>query len=230
MASVRLGKESRSIISRQAKKAFTVANQRPDLDHEIKEMIWQGIEEHPVHRAMVEFTTRYGSKAQQMYAQKLETQSIEGCVWVPDQKEKNEWYIKNSFVDFKLATTRKLYTSYSFARDNMFRFTIDDLALPNEADKFTVLTALETCRAERKQMDDQQAEYNNQIDRLVDSCNTLKQLLDAQPSMKEFVPQEMLQELHKKVTRESQARERREIANVDSDLLNKVVLTSKLVS
>ena len=48
--------------------------------------------------------------------------------------------------------------------------------------------------------------------------------------MKEFVPQEMLQELHKKVTRESQARERREIANVDSDLLNKVVLTSKLVS
>ena len=79
-------------------------------------------------------------------------------------------------------------------------------------------------------MNDQKTEYDNQIDRLVESCNTLKQLLDAQPSMKEFVPQEMLQELHKKVTRESQARERREIANVDSDLLNKVVLTSKLVS
>ena len=182
MASVRLGKESRAIISKQAKKAFTVANQRPDLDHEIKEMIWQGIEEHPVHRAMVEFTTRYGSKAQQMYAQQLETQSIEGCVWVPDQKEKNEWYIKSSFVDFKLATTRKIFCSYSFARDNMFRFTIDDLALPNEADKFTVLTALETCRAERKQMNDQKTEYDNQIDRLVESCNTLKQLLDAQPS------------------------------------------------
>ena len=96
-----------------------------------------------------------------------DTQSIEGCVWVPDQKEKNEWYIKSSFVDFKLATTRKLYTSYSFARDNMFRFTIDDLALPNEADKFTVLTALETCRAERKQMDDQKTEYDNQIDQMI---------------------------------------------------------------
>ena len=65
---------------------------------------------------------------------------------------------------------------------------------------------------------------------LLESCNTLKQLLDAQPSMKEFVPDEMLRELHKKVTRESQARERREIAQVDGDLINRVVLTSKLVA
>jgi hypothetical protein len=72
--------------------------------------------------------------------------------------------------------------------------------------------------------------YLRQIKALLESCNTLKQLLDTQPSMREFVDDELVRDMHKKVTRESQARERREIAQVDSDLINQVVLTSKLVA
>ena len=230
MASVRLGKDSRANIAKKAKVAFETANQRPDLPAQIKETIWQAIENHPAQRAIKEFVSTFGAKAGRIYDQSFDERSIVGCVWVSDQRQKNDWHISFESVDFKLATPRKLYGSYSYSRDEMWRFTIDELHFASEQEMFLVLTQLEKCKEERKTFHDQKVNYNLQIERLLDSCNTLKQLLDAQPSMKEFVEPAMLQELHKKVTRESQARERREIANIDTDLLNKVVLTSKLVS
>ena len=230
MASVRLGKDSRAKIAEKAKAAFDTANQRPDLPAQIKETIWQAIENHPAQRAIKEFVSTFGVEAKRIYDQSFDERSIVGCVWVSDRRQKNDWHISFESIDFKLATPRKLYGSYSYSRDEMWRFTIDELHFSSEQERFLVLTELEKCKEERKTFHDQKVNYSLQIGRLLDSCNTLKQLLDAQPSMKEFVEPAMLQELHKKVTRESQARERREIANIDTDLLNKVVLTSKLVS
>ena len=55
MASVRLGKELRSKISKAAKLAYDATTTEVTLDNETLEEIWKGVVDHPTHKALNKF-------------------------------------------------------------------------------------------------------------------------------------------------------------------------------
>lgn len=217
MASVRLGRDTRNQIRRAALKAYEVAVQEPKLDNETMELVWKGIVEHPAHIAFTNFNTAHGDGFEKLTGRTHKQNKTDQVAlrWGERQIEQ-----------FNLPTERSSYISHSYYQHEV---QLKNLHL-SEEERLHVQDKITDLAERREAARTQERNYDRQITDLLDSCNTLKQLLDAQPSMKEFVPDHMLQELHKKVTRESQARERREIANVDGDLINRVVLTSKLVA
>ena len=219
MASVRLGRETRETIVNAAAKAFEVANPEPDLANDIKDDICTALQDHPAQVAARQFEEEHGTSAKEIFSIDLGKMSFDTLVYDDG----------NATSRFKLATKRSIYGTCAYSWQG-WHFGKDTLNKVEPTKRFEILSAIEQVRRERADLEDQRRSYNRAVTALVESCNTLKQLLDAQPSMKEFVPDEMLREMHKRVTRESQARERREIAEVDSDMLNRVVLTSKLVA
>lgn len=217
MASVRLGRDTRRQIKRAALKAYEVAVQEPKLDNETKELVWKGIVEHPAHIAFTNFSTAYGDSFEKLTGRNHKLhKSDQVCLKYGDRQSEA----------FKLSTERSSWVSHSYYQHEV---RLKNLHL-SEEERLHVQDKIVDLAERREAARLQERNYERQITDLLDSCNTLKQLLDSQPSMKEFVPDHMMQDMHKKVTRESQARERREIANVDGDLINRVVLTSKLVA
>ena len=79
---------------------------------------------------------------------------------------------------------------------------------------------------ERNQREKQ---YMQGIEALLKSCTTLKQALAAWPALESFVPPEVMQTLHTKVTRVQKARQTKEEIHFDDALANQIVLTSKLM-
>lgn len=217
MASVRLGRDTRRQIERAAVKAYDTAVVEPKLDNDTIETVWRGIVEHPSHIAFSDFVNAHRAAFSELCEtnftpRKSDTVTIR--------------YGERLFEDFDLPTERESWLRRGYHNHEV---DLNDLHL-SEVQRLVVKDKIMDLAERRKQARTDRHNYERQVNALLESCNTLKQLLDAQPSMKEFVPDEMLRDLHKKVTRESQARERREIAQVDGDLINRVVLTSKLVA
>ena len=217
MASVRLGRATRQQIRKAALKAYDIAVVEPKVDNEVIETIWRGIVEHPAHIAFQTFVDTHGENFGEL-TERGTRPTLSSYIELK--------YGANQDELFELPTERKSWLTRSYNRHSV---NLDNLHL-TEVQRQVVRDKIRAMAQKRSENRDQRRSYERQITALLESCNTLKQLLDAQPSMKEFVPDEMLRELHKKVTRESQARERREIAQVDGDLINRVVLTSKLVA
>lgn len=217
MASVRLGKDTRFTIRKAALKAYDVTVVQPSLDNEVIETIWRGIVEHPAHIAFQAFVDTHGESFDQL-TYRIPKPTASSYIELDYSGTRDEL--------IELPTERKSWLTRSYSKHMV---NLKDLYLP-EVQRQVIRDKLTALAEKRKENQNQRRSYDKQITDLLASCNTLKQLLDAQPSMKEFVPDEMLREMHKKVTRASQARERREIAQVDGDLINRVVLTSKLVA
>jgi len=222
MASVRLGRDTRRQIERAAVKAYDTAVVEPKLDNETIETVWRGIVEHPSHIAFSDFLTAhkttFGHLTDFSFTMRKSNKVNLRYGTLRGQGAESE--------EFELPTERESWISRGYYHHDVH---VAYLAL-TEVERLDVTEKIMDLAERRKQARTDRQNYERQVNALLESCNTLKQLLDAQPSMKEFVPDEMLRELHKKVTRESQARERREIAQVDGDLINRVVLTSKLVA
>lgn len=219
MASVRLGRDTRRLIHRTALKAYDTTVVEPVLDNETIESVWQGIVEHPAHVGLSNFVTTHGALYKQLADSDIQPRRSDKVVLYYGHGNQDS-------EDFELPTERNSWIRRAYSHHHV---NLRDLHL-SEEERMRVKDKITDLAERRKKARNDRRNYDRQIDDLLDSCNTLKQLLDAQPSMKEFVPDELLRDLHKKVTRESQARERREIAQVDGDLINRVVLTSKLVA
>ena len=222
MASVRLGRDTRRLIERAAIKAYDTAVVEPKLDNDTIETVWRGIVEHPSHIAFSDFLTAHETAFGHLtdFAFTMRNSNRVTLRYGPLRGQGAE------SEEFELPTERESCIARGYYQHDVH---VQFLHL-TEVERLAVTDKITDLAQCRKQARTDRKNYEQQISALLESCNTLKQLLDTQPSMKEFVPDEMLRELHKKVTRESQARERREIAQVDGDLINRVVLTSKLVA
>lgn len=217
MASVRLSHDLRSKIQRAAKTAYNKATVEPSMDTATIELIWRGIVEHPTHIALTNFVAEHAESIMDLYERTFGQRTTDRLCLFDGQGGR---------TDIKLPTVRKSWITRGYNEHAVF---LRNLHLTEE-EKLNISDKLTKLNNDRETAHENQKNYNKQISNLLESCNTLKQLLDTQPSMKEFVPEDLIREMHRKVTRESQARERREIAQVDSALINRVVLTSKLVA
>ena len=219
MASVRLGKDLRLTIFRAAEKAYEATVTEENLDNETLEQIWRGIVDHPAHQAVSKLVANHQTELSKFMKVKFGSMKSDRLYVSGYAGERDHQY-------FTLPTVRTSWLNTGYDSHDV---DLNTLHL-STVQRLVITDKIRAVAEKRKQATTDEANYRKQIRNLLDSCNTLKQLLDAQPSMKEFVDDNLLRDMHKKVTRESQARERREIAQVDGDLINRVVLTSKLVA
>ena len=70
--------------------------------------------------------------------------------------------------------------------------------------------------------------YKSQIARLLDGCNTYKQLLEAWPQVTAFTPQEILDRHNEKAEKRSRGKLVRDEIEFDTDTMNQVAVKAKL--
>ena len=230
MASVRLSRDLRSTIQRNAVQAFDISTPEPqytsvDLEYIIDRMTC--------------------NKTQTAYAQ-IEMMFDSIATYKP------HWGYHKSRAAFGFAAPyRTKVTSVTIVlddanndRDNQERIPLpysvevysadDNAVIPVEAfdDPTTrqrIREIVKTYRERYKEYREKRYQYSETISNLLAECSTLKQFLTAWPAGESFVPQDKLNELHTKVTRIQKARQIKEDIQFDDTAVNQVVLTSKLM-
>ena len=92
-----------------------------------------------------------------------------------------------------------------------------------------VLDEYKVFKAQKETRNYQRESYRNGIYDLTSKCTTVHRMLDVEPSMETFVPQEKIQAMHVKMTRAKVAQQIEEDIEFDSSLTKQVALTSKLL-
>lgn len=228
MASVRMSEQLRSNIERAAKTAFDTADPDPKPSTEFQQKLREGITQLPSQmflrkvlsenlitgnsidaNAFVPKETPCSRIEVRRAVQQKGATSADSCLVeldapLPVLIHNNRWSVHNISVALYL---EELKPEHRYVLTEYF-------------DKFLTTVAE---HADRKN------KYVHSIRRLLRSCTTLKQALTAWPALESFVPQEVMQTLHTKVTRVQKARQTKEEVQFDDALANQIVLTSKLM-
>ena len=99
----------------------------------------------------------------------------------------------------------------------------------NSEDRSTITTLANEANQKQDDYAKSCSDFRMSIRQVIDSCNTVKQLLDVWPAAENLLDAEVIQRLHTKVTRKIDAEAVRERANFDPDAANQVILTSSLL-
>ena len=231
MASVRLSRDLRSIIQRNAVQAFDVSTPEPQYKTEDVEFIIERITNNSTQTAYADIANAFDS--------------------IPTYKP--HWGYTKSRAAFGFSTPhRNKVTAVTLVfdeanhndRDNQERiplprsielYSADDNAqvpiavVDDPAARQKVTNIVNTYRERHKEYREKRYQYSETISNLLAECSTLKQFLTAWPAGESFVPQDKMNELHTKVTRVQKARQIKEDINFDDTAVNQVVLTSKLM-
>ena len=218
MPSVRMTNELRSIILNRAMEAFNAAKPRPAPSTEMTNHFREGIlqsEPYKYLKALFETQTSYSK-----------FQSLDG---IPDSVKRltvSELHLNtenHSHIVFSFVPQLTIYSSTSWGPSVMFF-----QELPNFT-KEALRNPVQNLIAELAQHAGDYSDYHNKIQRLLEECTTVKQMLTAWPAGEAFVPREYISKMYEKVTRIERAeRLKREVA-FDDSFVNEVVLTAKLV-
>jgi len=103
---------------------------------------------------------------------------------------------------------------------------VNDLATEDQHNISEMFQAFEITKDEWKTAS---RNYNSSIRELLESCTTLKQLLEIWPAAESLVPNDRLQKMHTKITRVERAKQIKEEVNFDPTIANQTVLTAKLM-
>lgn len=230
MASVRLSRDLRSTIHRNAMQAFDVST--PEPQHTSVDL------EYIIDRVVCNKTqTAYGN---------IEAAFDSIATYKPHwsyHKAKSAFGFSPPYRT-KVTHVTIVLDDTDSDRDNQERIPLprsvemyssdDNAVVPIEVfdDPTTrqeLRNIVNTYRQRHKEYRDKRYQYSDTISNLLESCSTLKQFLTAWPAGESFVPQDKINELHTKVTRIQKARQIKEDINFDDTAVNQVVLTSKLM-
>ena len=233
MASVRLSRDLRSTIQRNAVQAFDVSTPEPQHTSVDLEYIIDRITCNKTQTAYAEIANAFDSIA----------------------TYKPHWGYHNNRGRYAFGFTAPVRTKVTAVtivlddaaandRDNQERISLprsvelysadDNAVIPIEVfdDPTTrekIRNIVKTYRERYIEYREKRYQYSETIANLLAECTTLKQFLTAWPAGESFVPQDKLNELHTKVTRIQKARQIKEDIQFDDTAVNQVVLTSKLM-
>lgn len=237
MASVRMTIQLGDDIFRAARDAYDTANPQPKPSNEFVQAVRNAIENAPVQK----FLAKVSEDAK---AQELTSEYLYGTNCSPKRDDVANIRVKlrsltnvvtgNRRVDddpdcnITLATPMHYYKLrdegyYSWSDVTVYINDFRDEDMPDLIDMFTKFKESEKAHVEAKN------QYERQIKDLVHKCTTLKQLLQIWPGAESLVPQNKLQELHRKVTRAQRAQTIKEEISFDPTIANQAVLTAKLL-
>jgi hypothetical protein len=223
-------------IFRAARDAYDTANPQPKPSNEFVQAVRNAIENSPAQK----FLAKVSEDAK---AQELTSEYLYGTNCSPKRYDCATVKVKlrslTSIVtsnrrndtdpncDITLATPMHYYRlhddPYSWTDATVYINDFRDEDKPDLVDMFTKFKKSEEAHAEAR------IQYDRQIKELVTKCTTLKQLLQIWPGAESLVPNNKLQELHRKVTRAQRAQTIKEEISFDPTVANQAVLTAKLL-
>lgn len=103
---------------------------------------------------------------------------------------------------------------------------IEQLCVEDQTKIKELITALSDQRQTQK---DKRTEYRRQIHNLLQTVNTVKQLLEAWPAAESLLPPETTVKMHTNVTRAQKAKQIKEEIRFDSTIANQTILTARIL-
>lgn len=230
MASVRLTRELRDNIYRNAVNAFNTANPEPKASTAFAQKLYAAIPRMPSQEAL--------AKAKEIlnpvFDQENKTFDNKQFHIVERTLSKVSVFVSENFqrgagarvsVEFSAPVQifGKTYVSYYGPDDDIH---IEDLS---DSDKSEITDYVNELIARRKEHQTKSGDYSRKIRELLDACGTLKQLLEIWPAAESLVPSDKIGRMHQKVTRKQRAAQVRDEISFDADEVNQVVLTARLM-
>ena len=227
MATVRMTQQMASSISRKAMEKWETANPSPSALPEFKQFVRGAVQRMPI----LAFVKEFGDKPEVQAAAKHNTNLTNYISGLIEETEHSKVYIEhipqsngetfNLPMDFDTPVRLPGQNSYRTPDLHIDMFTADD--------KAELTRKANVARAQEDQWTQQRRAFQTSINQIIDSCNTVKQLLDVWPAAEKLLDAEVIQRLHTKVTRKIDADAVRQRANFDPDQANQVLLTSSLL-
>ena len=231
MASVRLSRDLRSTIQRNAMQAFDVSTPEPQFATNDINFMVDAVLQSDAQATLSVIAQTYEKlpKCRTSWGYNRELRPAFGFDSPFETKVSKLTFVldpRNEAAGHR--TTVDLNRSVQmYSASNTAEVPIE--AIDDPAERARIVEILDK---HKKRMDDYKQARNNYhatVSNLLDECTTLKQFLQAWPAGESFVPQDKINELHTKVTRIQRARQIKEDINFDDTAVNKVVLTAKLM-
>ena len=226
MASVRMSEQLRSNIRKAAITAFDIADPIPKPSTEFQQKLREAVTKLPSQIALKkildeDLITDHSLSAQSFKPKQLSCSKFNIKEKPSTENDKSYAYL----VELDVPLTILLNQSHRWSGFSVDLY-LEELK-PEYRYKVTErFNKFVDALNERNQ---RERKYINSIEALLKRCTTLKQALAAWPALESFVPPEVMQTLHTKVTRVQKARQTKEEIHFDDALANQIVLTSKLM-
>jgi hypothetical protein len=229
--------ELRDDIRRKAEEAYSLANPRPKPSNKYVTTVLDAVLHSPEQTFLrdmnklgeeraVDRETRYGQnilphKPKEVVTSiELRTKTLTGVIGAhrPDYK--------STHIHFDTPIAAYLVVDGDRHRWGDPVVWIEDL---RPEDKTQIIEYFEAHLKSAEEHNDGQRHYERSIYELVESCTTLKQLLEVWPAAESLVPADKIQKMHTKVTRIERAKQIKEEISFDPTVANQAVLTAKML-
>lgn len=231
MASVRLSRDLRSTIKRNAMQAFDVSTPEPQFATDDINFLVDAVLQSDSQATLGAIAQSYDTvpKMRSSWAYNRELKPAFGFEQPYETRVSKITFIlepRNEANGHR--TTVDLNRSvHMYSAHNTAEVPIE--VIDNPAKRIRVIEILDTYEKRYQDYKESRHNYGGTVSSLLEECTTLKQFLQAWPAGEAFVPQDKINELHTKVTRIQKARQIKEDINFDDTAVNKVVLTAKLM-
>lgn len=227
MATVRMTQQMASSISRKAMEKWETANPSPSALPEFKQFVRGAVQRMPILAFVKEFSDKPEVQAAAKHNTNL-TNYISGLI---EETEHSKVYIEHipAASDGTFNLPVEFDTPVRLPGQNSYRTPDIEIDMFAADDKDEIIRRANVARAQEDQWAQQRRTFQTSIDQIIDSCNTVKQLLDVWPAAEKLLDADVIQRLHTKVTRKIDADAVRQRANFDPDQANQVLLTSSLL-
>jgi hypothetical protein len=233
MASVRMTHELRSIIEREGKQMYNVANPKPVLDETIKNQIRKAIQDSEKYKATKKFyeesidiaqvsagrnTTHAGNDKDLLAVSEIS----EIDLYVPNIDGTKDSHTLRLTLPLKLQYySAQIYNSWETARISTRSF--------QDAQQLKITQAVSKYKMLMSEYEKKKVEYGQNLYSLVWGVTTLKQFLEVWPAGESLVPKDKLAAMHVKITRATRAQQIKEDINFDPSVGNQTILTAKML-
>lgn len=231
MASVRMTNELRTDIGKAAERAYELANPEPKPNNAYTAAVKQATLNSPEQKFLERMYTE--GRAQNLHLRKgkniLPEKSKEDVTAIDLRLKRNQInhrdYIETT-VKFDVPLSEYWVVEQAYSRWGNPSVYVNDLATEDQHNISEMFQAFEITKDE---WNTASRNYNSSIRELLESCTTLKQLLEIWPAAESLVPNDKLQKMHTKITRVERAKQIKEEVNFDPTIANQTVLTAKLM-
>lgn len=230
MATVRMTQQMAHKIEKAAMEKWETANQAPEKNPAFTTAVRSAVNRMPLIAKMIEISNDPLIQEQMAYKTRLsniirpfDERTEVPAVYlenIPDtvKPERETFNIKVEF-DTPISVP---------CVDQWMTFDVHINQLTPE-DRITVTRLANEANQKQDEYANSYSDFRMSIKQVIDSCNTVKQLLDVWPAAENLLDADVIQRLHTKVTRKIDAEAVRERANFDPDAANQVILTSSLL-
>lgn len=232
MASVRMTQEMRSNIRRAAENAYELSNPEPKPNNAYVAAVKKAVLNSPEQKFLKRMASEGRSenlhlrKGKSLLPEKNKEDVTAVDLRLASRDAAGNRDYKETVVQFDVPLSEWWVVEQTYNRWGNPSVYVNDLATEDQHEISEMFEAFQTSKNE---WNTARHGYNQSITQLLESCTTLKQLLEIWPAAESLVESDKLAQMHVKITRKERAQQIKEEICFDPTVANQAVLTAKLL-